>query len=189
MPVISTADFKTGMTIKKDGHLWDIIEFQFVKPGKGGAFVRTKLKNIQTGQVLEHTYDSKARVEQAHIDKVSWEYLYRDGETFVFMDNDTFDQHHVDLVVIEPLLPFLMENIKCNLKLHDGRILGCALPDFMALKVTETEPFIKGQTAAGTNKPATLESGATIQVPVFVTVGETIKVDTRIAKYVERVNN
>ena len=188
MPIISTNEFRNGMTIKHEGALFDIIEFQFVKPGKGGAFVRTKLKNVKTGQVLEHTYDSKARVEQAITDKVEWEYLYRDGDSFVFMDIDNYDQHMVDRPIVEPMLPFMKENVRCKLKLCEGEILSCSLPDFMELKVVEAEPFIKGQTAAGTTKPAKLETGATIQVPVFVTEGEMIRVDTRTGRYVERVN-
>ena len=187
MPIISTNEFRNGMTIVHEGALWDIVEFQFVKPGKGGAFVRTKLKNVRTGQALEHTYDSKARVKQAIIDKTHWEYLYRDGEAFVFMDTENYDQHMIDKHIIEPLLPFLKENTRCAFKLHDGEILGCSLPDFLALEVTEAEPYLKGQTAAGTTKPAKLETGATIQVPVFVTEGEKVRVDTRTGKYVERV--
>ena len=188
MPVISTADFRNGMTIVLNGALWDILEFQFVKPGKGGAFVRTKLKNVRTGQVLENTFDSKERVEQAIIDKDTWEYLYRDGDAFVFMDVKTYDQTHVQREQVEEMLPFLKENTQCSVKLHKGEILGLALPDFMELAIVETEPYVKGQTAAGTGKPATLETGAVVQVPVFVTEGERIKVDTRTGKYVERAN-
>ncbi len=187
MPVISTNDFKNGMTIILDGTLYDIADFQFVKPGKGGAFVRTKLKNVRTGQVLEHTFDSKARIEQAIIDKVGWEFLYREGDMFTFMDTDTYDQTTVGLEIMEPLLPFLKDNTRCKFKLYKGEVLTCSLPDFMEFKVVETEPFIKGQTAAGTNKPAKLETGAVIPVPVFVTQGETIRVDTRQGTYSERV--
>jgi len=186
MPVISTNDFKNGMTIQMDGVLYDIMEFQFVKPGKGGAFVRTKLRNVRTGQVVEHTFDSKERVEQAIMEKAHWEDLYREGDAFVFMDTETYDQHHVDKVVVEPMLPFLKENTRCSMKLHDGEILGCSLPDFMEFEVVEAEPYIKGQTAAGTNKPAKIETGAVVQVPVFVTQGERIRVDTRTGRYVER---
>ena len=188
MPVISTSDFRNGMTIIHDGTLFDIQEFQFVKPGKGGAFVRTKLKNVKTGQVLEHTYDSKSRVEQAIVDKAVWEYLYRDGEYYVFMDSETYDQHSLGREVVAPLLDFLLENTRCNLKTYDGEILGCSLPDFMEFTVIETEPSVKGQTAAGSNKPAKIETGATVQVPVFVTDGERIRVDTRTGRYTERVN-
>lgn len=186
MPVISTADFRNGKTIIHEGALYDITEFQFVKPGKGGAFVRTKLKNVKTGQVLDHTFDSKARVEQAIIDKVEWEYLYRDGELFIFMDTETYDQHPVNKDKVEGLLDLMKENTRCNLKIYDGEILSVALPDFMEFEVIEAEPFVKGQTAAGTNKPAKLETGATIQVPVFIVQGERIKIDTREKRYVER---
>ena len=189
MPVISTSDFKNGMTIIMDGVLMDIIEFQFVKPGKGGAFVRTKLRNVKTGQVIDHTFDSKARVEQAIVDKVQWEYLYRDGDMFVFMDNNTYDQTSIDKAIVEHMLPFLKENTQCNFKTYQGEILEASLPDMMVFEITEAEPYIKGQTAAGTTKPATLETGAVIQVPVFVTQGEKIRVDTRTGRYVERVND
>lgn len=189
MPIISTNEFRNGITIIHDGNLCDIVEFQFVKPGKGGAFVRTKIRNVKSGQVLEYTYDSKDRVEQAIIDKVNWEYLYRDGNSFVFMDTETYDQHMVDAKVMEPLLAFLKDNTRCHLKLYNGEILSCNLPDFMEFTITETEPFIKGQTAAGTTKPATVETGAVIHVPVFVTEGEKVRVDTRTGRYVERVSS
>jgi elongation factor P len=189
MPVISTSDFKNGMTIILDGVLYDILEFQFVKPGKGGAFVRTRLRNVKTQQVLDHTFDSKARVEQAIVEKVVWEYLYQDGEAFVFMDNDTYEQTSIQREIVETMLPFLKDNTPCNFKVYEGQILSCSLPDFMELEVVETEPYVKGQTAAGTNKPAKVETGAMVQVPVFVTAGEKIRIDTRTGKYVERVSS
>ena len=122
MPVISTADFRNGITIIHGGNLFDLIEFQFVKPGKGGAFVRTRLKNVKTGQALDYTFDSKDKVEQAIIDKEEWEYLYRDGEFFVFMEAKTFDQHSVDKKIVQELLQFLKENTRCSFKLHNGGI-------------------------------------------------------------------
>lgn len=186
MPVISTSEFRNGITIGFNNALWDIQEFQFVKPGKGGAFVRTKLKNVRTGQVLEHTFDSGDKVEQAIMEKAVWEYVYREGDSFVFMDTQSFEQHHVPRALVEHLLSFLKENTQCNVKLHNEEILGCSLPDFMVFDVVEAEPFVKGQTAAGSSKPAKIETGAMVQVPVFITQGEKIRIDTRTGRYVER---
>jgi elongation factor P len=187
MPTISSNDFKNGITIVYEGQLWDIIEFQFVKPGKGTAFVRSKLKNVRTGQVLEPTFDSKQKVEQAIIEKVEWEYLYRDGEQYVFMDTTSFEQHHVDKKVVAPLLHFLKENTKCSVKLYEGDVIGILLPDFMEFEVVEAEAHIRGQQAAGGGKPAKVDTGAIVTVPPFVEVGTRIRVDTRDGRYVERV--
>lgn len=189
MPTISTNDFKNGITIIHRGELFDIVEFQFVKPGKGGAFVRTKLKNVKTGQALEHTFDSKAKVEQAIIEKKALEFLYRDGDNFIFMDQDSYEQDSVGKDLVEPLLPFLKENTLCNFKLYEGQVLSIALPDFMIFTITETTPWIKGSTASAGNKPAVIETGTTVQVPVFVTQGEKIRIDTRTGKYLERAND
>jgi elongation factor P len=187
MATISTNEFKNGITIVYEGQLWDIIEFQFVKPGKGTAFVRSKLKNLRTGQVLEPTFDSKEKVEQAIIDKVEWEYLYRDGENFVFMDTTNFEQHHVSRKIVEPLLDFLMENTKCSVKLYQDEVIGMAVPDFMEFTVLEAEAHIRGQQAAGGGKPAKIETGAIVSVPSFVEAGTRIRVDTRNKTYVSRV--
>lgn len=189
MPTISTNDFKNGMTIIFRDELYDINEFQFVKPGKGGAFVRTKLQKVKTGQVLEHTFDSKDKVEQAIIEKKAMEYLYRDGDSFIFMDQESYEQEGVGKDLMEPLLPFLKENTVCNFKIHEGEFLAVSLPDFMIFEVTETTPYIKGSTATGGPKPAVIETGATVQVPIFVTEGEKIRVDTRTGKYLERAND
>ena len=189
MPTISTNDFKNGMTIIHRNELFDIVEFQFVKPGKGGAFVRTKLKNVRTGQVLEHTFDSKTKVEQAIIEKKDMEYLYRDGESFIFMDQETYEQDGVDKKLVDPMLPFLKENTVCHFKIYDGDCISVSLPDFMVFTVTETTPWIKGSTASAGNKPAVIETGTTVLVPVFVTQGEKIRIDTRTGKYLERAND
>jgi len=186
---ISTNDFKTGMTIIHRNDLYDIVEFQFVKPGKGGAFVRTKLKNLKTGSVLEHTFDSKDKTEQAIIEKSEMEYLYRDADSFVFMDQESFDQHSIDKELMEPLLPFLLENTVCSFKVYKGEFLCVNLPDFMVFTITETAPWIKGSTATSGPKPAVIETGATVLVPVFVTEGEKIRIDTRNGKYLERAND
>lgn len=184
---ISTNQFKTGMTIEHEGQRYDIIEFQFVKPGKGSAFVRTRLKNIRSGKVLENTFDSKATVEQVNVNKVDMEYLYREGDALVFMDPDTYDQMPIQMGTIEHILPLLKENTKCLFKKVDEEIISVSLPDFVQLEVVETDPYIKGSTATGGPKPAKLETGATVNVPVFVEVGNVIRVDTRTNEYVERV--
>lgn len=187
MPTISTNQFSNGITLRIDGKLFDIVEFQFVKPGKGTAFVRTKLKNLENGSVKEVTFDSKAKVEQAMIDKVDMEYLYRDGEHYVFMDPETYDQMPLDEDKVRDMLPFLKENTRCSLKMCDGQVITVALPDHMTFQVTETTPWVKGSTAQGGNKPAVIDTGTTIQVPVYLNQDEYIKVDTRTGKFVERV--
>ena len=183
---ISTNQFSNGITLRLEGTLFDLVEYQFVKPGKGAAFVRTKLKNVKTGAVKEVTFSSKDTVEQAIVDKTSMEYLYRDGGMFIFMDPKSYEQISVDKVLLEDLLPYLKENTLCLIKMCDGEILTIALPDHMVFQVTETTPWVKGSTAAGGNKPATLDTGTAIQVPVYLNPGEYIKVDTRTGKYVER---
>ena len=183
---ISTNQFKTGMTIDFDGTLYDIVEFQFVKPGKGSAFVRTRLKNAKTGKVLEHTFDSKATVDQVNVDKVDMEYLYREGDSLVFMDPETYDQVPIDKGSLEALLPLLKENTVCTFKKVGEDILSANLPDFVILEVTETDPYIKGSTATGGPKPATVETGASVNVPIFIETGDKIRIDTRTCEYVER---
>ena len=176
---ISTNQFKTGMTIDFAGTLYDIVEFQFVKPGKGSAFVRTRLKNSKTGKILEHTFDSKATVDQVNVDKVDMEYLYREGDALVFMDPETYDQVPIQKENLEGLLPLLKENTVCTFKKVGNDILAATLPDFVILEVTETDPYIKGSTATGGPKPATVETGASVNVPIFIETGDMIKIDTR----------
>jgi elongation factor P len=187
MVIISTNQFSNGITLRVDGKLFDMVSFQFVKPGKGGAFVRTRLKNLQTGAVKDVTYDSKDKVEQVIVDKKDMEYLYREGTKFVFMDPETYDQAPVDEEMLTELLPFLKENTVCKFKVCESEVISIALPDFMVFQVTETTPWVKGSTAQGGNKPATLDTGAVIQVPVYLNQGEYVKVDTRTATYSERV--
>src|SRR5262245_3567572 len=165
----------------------DILEFQFVKPGKGVAFVRSKLKNLRTGQVVEHTFDAKEKVEQAIIDKKNYEFLYRQGDAFTFMDQESYDQVQIPRELVEPLVPFMKENTVCTAKAFKDEIVSVALPDFVVLEVTQADPWLRGSTAASQTKPAKLETGATIQVPVFVAQGEKIRIDTRTGRYVERV--
>ena len=189
MVTISTNSFSNGITLKlDDGKLYDLVQFQFVKPGKGGAFVRTKLKNVHNGSVKEVTFDSKAKVEQVIIDKKDMEYLYREGPSFVFMDPETYDQSPVDEGLVKELLPFLKENTVCKFKICEGEILTVSLPDHMIFQVTETTPWVKGSTASGGNKPATIDTGTVIQVPVYLNQDEWVKVDTRTASYVERAD-
>jgi len=183
---ISTNQFKPGITILYEGNLFEMLEYQFVKPGKGTAFVRTRIKNSRSGKVLEVTFDANETVEQVIVDKTDLEYLYREGDFFVFMDPTTFDQIHVRKEMVEHLLPFLKENTVCMFKRAGEDILSIALPDFIVLKVIETEPNMKGATASGGPKPAKLETGATVNVPPFIKVGELIRVDTRISQYVDR---
>jgi elongation factor P len=188
MVTISTNQFNNGMTLRVDGLLFDIVSYQFVKPGKGGAFVRTRLKNIRTGAIKEITYDSKDKVEQVMIDKIEKEYLYRDGTSFVFMDPESFDQTPIDEELVTKLLPFLKENTVCKFKVCEGDVISITLPDFMLFEVVETTPWVKGSTAQGGTKPATLDTGTVVQVPVYLNQGEWIKVDTRDGKYSERAN-
>lgn len=188
MATISTNQFSNGITLRIDGHLFDMVSFQFVKPGKGGAFVRTRLKNVKTGAVREITYDSKDKVEQAIIDKVEMEFLYRDGPGFIFMDPVSFDQIHVEEPMVKDLLHFLRENTVCRFKMCEGEIISVELPDHMVFQVVETSTWVKGSTAQGGNKPATLDTGAVIQVPVYLNQDEWVKVDTRISSFVERTS-
>jgi len=183
---ISTNQFKPGITINYEGSLFDMIEYQFVKPGKGTAFVRTRIKNVKTGKVLEVTFDSKDTVEQVMVEKQDMEYLYREGDQFVFMDPKSFDQVHVGKALIDPLLPLLKENTTCLFKRAGEEVLSIQLPDFVVLEVVETEPQMRGATATGGPKPAKVETGATVMVPTFVGIGEKIRIDTRINQYVDR---
>jgi elongation factor P len=186
MAMISTNQFSNGITLRIGGELYDLVFFEFVKPGKGAAFVRTKLKNLRTGAVKEQTFDSKDRIEQVIIDKKEMEYLYREGENFIFMDPQSFDQVPVREAQVKDLLGYLKENTVCNFKLAEGQVISVALPDHMIFQVTETTPWVKGSTAAGGNKPATLDTGTVIQVPVYLNQGEYVRVDTRTGKFVDR---
>ena len=186
MVMISTNQFSNGITLRHDGELYDLVFFEFVKPGKGAAFVRTKLKNVKTGGNKEVTFDSKDRIEQVLVDKKDMEYLYREGDNFVFMDPKTFDQVLVGEPKVRDLLGYLKENTVCNFKLADGEVISVVLPDHMVFQVVETTPWLKGSTAAGGNKPAKIDTGLTIQVPVYLQQGEWIRVHTGTGKYVDR---
>ena len=185
--MISSNDFKTGLTIMIDSNLWQIVEFLHVKPGKGAAFVRSKLRNVITGQMLEKTFRAGEKVETAHLERRELQFLYGDGEEYTFMDNNTFDQVGISKTQIGDQVKYLKEQMNAQILLHDGRVIGVDLPSHVELKVVDTPPAEKGNTAQGGTKPATLETGAVVNVPFFVEVGTTIRVDTRDNKYLDRV--
>ncbi|WP_047999575.1 elongation factor P [Lactiplantibacillus herbarum] len=184
--MISTADFKNGLTIEVDNAIWRIVEFQHVKPGKGGAFVRSKLKNLRTGAVQDKTFRAGARMEQAPIEKSTMQYLYADGDNYVFMNTDTYEQIEIPGENIQSELKFLKENMEVQVTLYKSEVLGIDLPNTVTLEVAETEPGIKGDTASGGSKPATMETGAIIQVPFFVKAGEKLIINTVDSTYVSR---
>ncbi len=186
MATINTSDIKNGITIKVDDGLFTVIEFQHVKPGKGGAFVRTKLRNARTGAVIERTYRADEKLEQAIIDKADTQYLYRDGDDYIFMDQATFDQMQVSAKSLGDAANFLKETGKAMIVSFDGEIIGVELPASVELTIAETEPGIQGDRVSGARKPATLETGFVVQVPLFVGPGELIKVDTRTGEYMTR---
>jgi elongation factor P len=184
----STSDFRNGMVIQIDGVLWTIIYFQHVKPGKGGAFVRTKLKNVLTGAVVDKTYRGGEKVQDVRLERRPVTYSYSDGELYHFMDAQTFEMIPLAADVIgDDQLKYLKENIECSGLVHNDVVLSVELPNFVELEVTATDPGFKGDTAQGGTKPATLETGAVVQVPLFIEVGEVLKVDRREDKYLERV--
>jgi elongation factor P len=185
----STADFRNGMVLEIDGDLWAITYFQHVKPGKGGAFVRTKLKNVLTGAVVDKTYRAGEKVNDVRLERRPVNYSYTDGTLYYFMDQNTFDLIPIagDLVG-EDQLKYLKENMECEGLVHDENVISVELPHFVELEVVETEPGVKGDTAQGGTKPAKLETGATVQVPLFVDQGDVIKVDRREDKYLTRVS-
>jgi elongation factor P len=186
MTMIPTNQFSNGITLRVNGDLFDLVFFEFVKPGKGAAFVRTKLKNVRSGAVKEVTFDSKDKVEQVTVDRRDMEYLFREGANFIFMDPETFDQVPVGEDLIKPLLGYLKENTVCSFKVAEGQILSVALPQHMVFQVVETTPWVKGSTAAGGNKPATLDTGLVVQVPVYLGQGEWIRVHTGTGEFVDR---
>ena len=183
---VSTNDLKNGMALNLPEGLMTVVEFQHVKPGKGGAFVRTKLKNFRSGAVLERTFRADEKVPLAVIDKREMQYLYREGASYVFMDSDDYEQVPVDGANLGPAVQYLKEGDTVVLPVHDGRVLGVELPAAVELAVAETEPGVQGDRVSGARKPATLETGLVVQVPLFVEPGETVKVDTRTGEYLAR---
>ena len=183
----TTNDLKNGMTLNLDGQLWSVVDFQHVKPGKGGAFVRTKLKNVLSGKVVDKTFNAGVKVDVANVDRRGMQYLYADGTDFVFMDTQTFDQIHVPADTVGEVSKYLLENQDVTVALHDGNPLYVELPASVELAITYTEPGVQGDRSTGGTKPATVETGAEVQVPLFITSGEKIKVDTRSGDYLGRV--
>ncbi len=186
MPSVSSNDLKNGMGLSLDDGLFTVVEFQHVKPGKGGAFVRTKLRNGRTGAVIERTYRAAETLEQAVIDKRDMSFLYRDGDDYVFMDQSTYDQLSVGRARLGSTSDYLREGGEAVVQLHDGEVVGIDLPASVELAVTETEPGVQGDRVSGARKSATLETGLVVQVPLFVNPGESIKVDTRTGEYLTR---
>jgi elongation factor P len=184
---VSTNEFKNGMTLELDGTLFQIVEFQHVKPGKGGAFVRSKLRNVKTGAVLERTFNAGVKVGLAIVERKDMQYLFADGGDYVFMDMQSYDQLHVPADIVGEAANYLLEGGSAQVSTHDGVPIGVELPASMVLTVTKTDPGAKGDTRTGALKAATLETGIVVQVPLFVGEGEKIKVDTRSGTYVERV--
>ena len=187
MPTITVNDLKNGMALDLDEGLFEVVEFQHVKPGKGGAFVRTKLKNFRTGAVLDRTFRADEKVPLAMIDKREMQYLYREGPAFVFMDAETYDQLHVEGSQLGSAVDFLKEGDTAVLPVYEGQVVGIELPAAVELTVAVTEPGIQGDRVSGARKAATLETGLVVQVPLFVETGDAVKVDTRTGEYLARV--
>jgi elongation factor P len=184
--VATTNDLKNGMTLNLDGGLWSVVEFQHVKPGKGGAFVRTKLKNVLSGKVVDRTFNAGVKVDVASVDKREMQYLYREGEDFVFMDTETYDQPHIPAKTLGDAASYLMEEQTATVAFNEGMPLYVELPAAVELTVTQTDPGVQGDRSTGGTKPATLQTGAEVQVPLFITTGEKVKVDTRTGQYLGR---
>lgn len=182
-----TSDIRKGLKVLIDGNPYTVIEFQFVKPGKGQAFTRTKFKNLLSGAVIERNLRSGEKLEPANVEEKAMQFLYREGEDFVFMDNQSYEQTHVADKLIGDDATYLKDNLECQVLFFNERPVGVTLPNFVALKITKCEPGVRGDTSGNVTKPATVETGGTVQVPLFVKEGETIRVDTRSGEYVERV--
>jgi elongation factor P len=187
VPAITTNDLKNGITLELDGVLFQVVEFQHVKPGKGGAFVRSKIRNLRNGAVIDRTFNAGVRVEQAILDRKDMQFLYRDGEEYVFMDLESYDQQHVSPVALGDAADYMVENSVAIIAFYNGDIVTVEIPASVELTITETEPGIQGDRVSGATKPATLETGKVIKVPLFVNQGDKVKVDTRSGDYITRV--
>jgi elongation factor P len=183
---VNTNDFRRGMTLDLDGQLYQVVEFQHVKPGKGGAFVRTKLRNVRSGGVVDRTFNAGVDVGLAIVDRREMQYLYRDGENLVFMDGESYEQHPVPAAAVGDAANYLTEGASAILAMHAGNPIGVELPTSVTLRIADTEPGVKGDRVGGAMKPATLETGLVVQVPLFVEQGEVVKVDTRTGEYLTR---
>ena len=187
MPAITTNDLKNGITLELDNGLFQVVEFQHVKPGKGGAFVRTKLRNLRSGNVFDRTFNAGVRVEQAMLEKKDMQFLYRDGDDYVFMDTATYDQQNVAKTALGDAADYMVENSVAIIAFHNGDIVTVEIPASVELTVTDTEPGIQGDRVSGARKPATLETGKVVQVPLFINIGDRLRVDTRTGDYITRV--
>lgn len=187
MPTITTNDLKTGITLELDNGLFQVVDFQHVKPGKGGAFVRTKLRNVKSGNVFDRTFNAGIKVEQAIINREEMNFLYRDADDYVFMDNSTFEQLNVTPVALGEAADYMVEGMSAQVAFHNGEIIGIEIAAAVELVVADTEPGVQGDRVSGARKPATLETGKVLQVPLFIDVGDKIKVDTRSGEYMTRV--
>ena len=185
---LSTSDFRNGLKILLDGEPYTITYFQHVKPGKGGAFVRTKIKSLLSGKIIDKKFRTGDKLEEADIEERKMQYLYQDGESLVFMDNQTYDQTPFSGEAVGDGVKYLQENLDCDVLFWNGKPINVELPNFIIAEITDCEPGEKGDTASNVTKPATLETGAIVQVPLFIKQGEKIRVDTRSGEYVERVN-
>ena len=186
MPTITAGDFRNGVTFEMDGKVMTVVEFQHVKPGKGAAFVRTKYKNVMTGAIREESFNPTAKFEQATVERKDAEYSYNDGDLYYFMDPETYDMVPLNADVLGDAFKFAKENTMCKLLSYKGSVFAVEAPNFMELEVTETDPGFAGNTATNATKPATLETGAEIKVPLFIEVGEILKIDTRTGEYLSR---
>ncbi|MEO6123439.1 MAG: elongation factor P [Ilumatobacteraceae bacterium] len=187
MPAITTNDLKNGITLELDTGLFTVLEFQHVKPGKGSAFVRTKLRNLKSGNVLERTFNAGIRVEQAILDRADMQFLYKDGEDYVFMDTSTYDQITVRPVALGEAADYMIESMMAQIAIYQGEIVSVDIAASVELTIAETEPGLQGDRSTGGRKPATLETGKVVQVPLFVNIGDRIRVDTRTGEYMTRV--
>ena len=185
--MISAGDFRNGITVEIDGQVLQIVEFQHVKPGKGAAFVRTKLKNVINGGVVERTFRPTEKFPAAHIDRIDMQYLYADGDQFNFMNTETYDQVSLNKDIVGDAMTFVKENDICKICSYNGSVFSVEPPMFVELEITDTEPGFKGDTATGANKPAIVETGAQIAVPLFVNIGDKVQIDTRTGEYLKRV--
>ena len=184
--MITAGDFKKGITVEWDGGVWNIVDFQHVKPGKGAAFVRTKIKNVMTGAVVERSFNPTDKMPKAIIETKEMQYVYNDGELYYFMDIETYDQMPLNHDQVEDAIPFVKEGTNVTMRFFKGQAFSVEAPNFVTLEVTDTEPGFKGDTASNTYKPATLETGYSLQVPLFINTGDMIRVDTRTGEYMER---
>ncbi|MDD3612777.1 MAG: elongation factor P [Caldicoprobacterales bacterium] len=185
--MISAGDFRKGITVEMDNSVFTIVDFQHVKPGKGSPFVRTKLKNIVTGGIIEKTFSPSEKLPRAHIERKEMQYLYNDGELYYFMDTENYEQIPLNYSQVEEAIVYVKENTNVIIKFYKGAAFSVEAPNFVELEVTETEPGFKGDTATGATKPATLETGAVVHVPLFVNIGDIVRIDTRTDEYMERV--